>query len=170
MSIKRLQKSLTERPSPFGKAPIIRHLLTSFVLIVAANVVAAQEAWSPVPTEQANLPEVILLPMKIDGRTMAGGGWSLSYRNGLRGSDFPDHEAESRNVTFRDHNGKEVSTTVSWEIVRTQNNQCADRAKELCPDLIRMLSVPNGFVAVPESAWVNEGSSFRILIVPAGIV
>ena len=169
MSTKQPTPPLTERPAPFAKAPIIRRFITSIVLVVAANVGAAQDAWSPVPAEQASPPEAMLLPTKIDGRVMAGGGWVLSYRNGLRGSDFPDREVEIRNVTFRDHTGEQISATVSWEITRTQNNRCADHAEELCPDMLKMQLVPDGFIAVPESVWINEGASTRILIVPAGI-
>lgn len=150
-------------------APLFRRSLTAIVLAVAANTSAADDAWSPIPAKPAALPEAMLLPMTVEGRTIGGGGWILTYRNDLRGSEIPDREVESRTVTFHSQTGKQVSATVSWEITRTQNNQCADRRKAMCPDILRVLIVPDGFIAVPQSVVANEQTSVRVLIVPAGI-
>lgn len=62
-----------------------------------------------------------------------------------------------------------ANAVISWEIIRTRNNACVEETGSACPDMLRILSVPEGYMAVPESAWVDEGSGLEILIVPNGI-
>ena len=114
-------------------------------------------------------PEAILVPMALDGRASGHVGWILSYRNNLRGSDAPNREIQTRQVTTSDQNEGTTLGSISWEITRTQNNVCPDWQQARCPDQIRVLSVPDGFMAVPEQTWIREGSGLRIYIVQVGM-
>ena len=33
--------------------------------------------------------------------------------------------------------------------------------------MIRVLTVPDGFIAIPTEAWIGEGTALRLYIVPA---
>lgn len=140
--------------------------LTLLVVTAVANAGSAGEASSPPRMAYQDLPEAILLPLKHEGKLAAGGGWVLSYRNGLTGTDQPEREAQSRYVTHSDRANTPTTSLISWEITRTPNNLCPEAA---CPDMIRIIAVPDGFIAIPESAWIEEGETLRTYIVPAGI-
>ena len=116
-----------------------------------------------------NFPEAILLPIRFDGIALPQAGWILSYRNGLRRPDAPDREIQARRVRAPGSGGDLTDGLISWEVVRTRNNGCASAAGGPCPDTISVLSVPDGFVAVPAVRSVDEGATLQILIVPSGI-
>ena len=143
--------------------------MAAIALTTATNASSADDAYAPVSAIRTVSPETILVPLKVNGSLGADGGWILTYSNALSDTDVPDREVQSRRVTFVDHTGSGVSSLISWEITRTQNNKCATHALKLCPDMLRVLKLPDGFLAVPESVWVDEGSSVRVKIVPAVI-
>ena len=138
-------------------------------LIAAAPAIA--EDWQPVinPGPAATLPEAILVPILWDGSPVPNGGWILTYRNALTGSEVALRDVESREVSVRDLAGDTLRARISWEITRTPNSSCAAADLGPCPDQIRVLSVPDGFLAVPDAAVVDEGAALRIYIVPAAI-
>ena len=156
-------------PASGSNGSRIRLWMVSVGFAVAANACPANDAAPRMHEKLVDLPEAILIPMKVDGKPMANGGWILTFRNGFRGPDAADREIQVRRVTYDDHLEEQVTASVSWEIVRTRNNLCTGQATYPCPDRLRVLAVPEGFVAVPESIWVEEGTSTMIRIIPAGI-
>ena len=102
--------------------------LTLLVVTAVANAGSAGEASSPPRMAYQDLPEAILLPLKHEGKLAAGGGWVLSYRNGLTGTDQPEREAQSRYVTHSDRANTPTTSLISWEITRTPNNLCPEAA------------------------------------------
>lgn len=115
------------------------------------------------------LPETILVPIRFEGAIAPQAGWVLTYRNDLRGAKTPDREIEARRVRSPGPDSDSIDGLISWEIVRTRNDSCSSRTNGPCPDTIRVLSVPDGFIAVPEALSVEEGAVLKIHIVPAGI-
>ena len=115
--------------------------MTILAAVLLAGVASAETV------ERRVLPEVMVLPA-------AGEGWVLSYRNGLSGAERPDREVGRREVA--------PGEWIVWEIARTANDACAPA----CPDLIRVLSVPEGFAAWPVGAEVPEGAGLTIVIRP----
>ncbi len=81
--------------------------------------------------------------------------------------NFSDSTTKKRNVTHARVGGQQKNASISWEIVRTRNDICIQADSGPCPDRIRVLSVPDGFQAVPSSGWVDEGMIISIHIVPA---
>lgn len=124
----------------------------------------AQDNLPSFPNRAQALPETILVPIKRPGKHRPA-GWALAYYNGFSGPDVPDREVLSRNVMTTNRAGMPASGVISWEIVRTPNNRCA----ESCPDIIRVLAVPDGFMAFPTGSSVEEGAGLRIIIAPAGV-
>ena len=112
-------------------------------------------------------PESMLLRIRVDGAA-GPAGWILSHRNRLSGAETPDHEIRSRTVERASETAD--PGRIAWEITRTRNDRCPARRDTPCPDFIRILRVPDGFIAVPQEAWVGEGEMLRIYIVPAGMV
>ena len=151
------------------RATLVRLMVLSFIGALAANQGFAGDGWWPVPTKQRSLPESILVPLSYSGEKMPNGGWILSYRNGLQGPEAPDREVQIREVTFGDGGQNSITSEISWEILRTRNDACADDEGATCPDRLRVLTIPEGFMAVPASVWVDEGRAVRIFIVPVGI-
>lgn len=116
----------------------------------------------------AHLPEAILIPIRSQ---LSPGvpGWILTFRNTRRGPDAPDRETGARDVTATGPDGVPVAATIAWEILRTRNDRCSDHPAKDCPDTLRILSVPDGFIAVPKSAIVEEDGVLRVFIVPQGM-
>ncbi len=135
--------------------------------MMTASAVSSQQAKTPYEGQREVIPEVMLAPMQVKGRPAIEGGWVLFYRNTLSGPKVPDVEIQKRNVTHARIGGQQETVFISWEIVRTRNDLCIKAGSGPCPDRIRVLSVPEGFQAVPSSAWVDEGTIISIHIVPA---
>lgn len=152
-------------------AAIMSHLLgiACISVLTTAHPVKAQEYVSPYPRPHVSLPETILVPIRNERGSQTGGGWMLTYRNCYSSPDVPAREVHSRTVTWKAQ-ARTIGGSVSWEIIRTPNNECTDYSGGPCPDTIRILSVPQGFVAVPNIERVNEGENRIIYIVPAGVI
>lgn len=110
-------------------------------------------------------PEAVLIPIQSDGHSESR-RWRLSYHNRLTGSETPDSLIETRVVLLNNDNGRPSFGIVSWKIVRTRNDQCVQATGSSCPDMIHVLTVPEGYLAIPDDAWVDEGDTLQILIVP----
>jgi hypothetical protein len=113
-------------------------------------------------------PETMLVPMNSSAQSTSPSGWQLLYKNGLHGPEDPVLVTETRTVTLGVTNGRTTTGLISWQIFRTRNDTCAGATTRQCPDRFQVLSVPEGFIALPESAWVEEGEGLRVFIVPAG--
>ncbi len=113
-------------------------------LIVFLTPAAAQDF---APTRSV-LPEVMLI------RSLQQTGWVLSYTNQLSSAGSPDAEVQTRELP---------EGIVSWRISRSRNNGCLPSP---CPDSLQILSVPDGYIAVPQAAEVDEEKNVTILIVP----
>ena len=135
-------------------------------VMATASGVSSQQAKTPYEGQRDVFPEVILAPMQASGSKAIDGRWILIFRNSLAGPNVPDVEIQEREVTFARNGGQPETATISWEIVRTRNDICIQAGSGPCPDEIRVLSVPEGFQAVPPSAWVGEGTIESIRIVP----
>lgn len=131
------------------------------------NACFADEALLDLTVRYRNLPEAILIPMKHNDQFLVGGGWVLSYVNKPTSPDVPEQELQSRRVTYSDSSNSQISASISWEIRRTRNNLCEGRGQTGCADMIRVLTVPDGFIAIPTEAWIGEGTALRLYIVPA---
>ncbi len=135
--------------------------------MVTASAGSSQQAKTPYEGKHEGFPEVMLAPMKVNGSPATEAGWILFYRNTLAGPKVPDVEIQKRNVTHARVGGQQETASISWEIVRTRNDICIQAGSGPCPDRIQVLSVPDGFQAVPSSGWVDEGMIISIHIVPA---
>jgi len=144
-------------------------LAAALVLAALCQAGHAQQHQPALAAPAHTVPEAIVLPIRFDGTLSRPTGWVLSYRNGLLGAEAPDREVGSRRVAVQGPKGGQADGVVSWEIVRTRNDGCASSTGGPCPDIIRVLAVPDGFMAVPAELSVEEGATRRILIVPAGI-
>ena len=113
-----------------------------------------------------NLPAVVIIPIRQDSQPFTGGGWILVYRNLERPAQTPSVGHHSQSVYLP---GMLAEGLITWEITHTQNEKCSSSTGGPCPDLIYILSVPDGFVAVPESAQVDERDGLRIFVVPIGM-
>ena len=129
----------------------------------------AQTVPTPIAGSGYSLPEAMIVPIKTRGRADITAGWVLLYRNKLLGLQVPNVAVDGRTVIL--HPGAEGETTglITWKITRTRNDSCAGATIQPCADRIEILSVPEGYRAFPESAWVNEENGIQIFIVPAGI-
>lgn len=154
-----------------GKASLAAVLigLICLLLLDSSNRLLAQEFGVPASFERSAFPEAILVPKRLDGQILINGGWSLIFRNAKRGPKAPDHEVQSRMVAVKGAGNNTAFQLISWEITRTQNNRCPSHDRLPCPDEIRVLALPEGFMAVPRRAWVEEGQTLHIHIVPDGI-
>lgn len=166
-----LTQSGLHQPRP--RMPL-KAVLSPHVLAVACGAVLAitsalpaQQAPIPYDQQQDVFPEVILAPMQVNGIAEIGAGWILIYRNTLAGPSAPEIEVQTRNVPLAERGKRQESASISWEIVRTRNDICTEAGAGPCPDRIRVMSVPEGFLAIPEQAWVDEGTIMSIRIVPA---
>ena len=143
-------------------------LPAAFMAVLVATTSADAQADFNAPGHQRTiLPESMLLSIRVEGAASPT-GWILSHRNSLSGANIPDHETQSRTVVLDPET--EGTGRIVWTINRTRNNRCPEKFPTSCPDHIRIIMVPNGFIAVPEEAWINEGEVLSIYIVPAGIV
>lgn len=124
----------------------------------------AGESTFEYPAVRQQLPEILFLP--ISGQLDEAVGWRISYRNGYSGADAPVRVINSRAIVYLNQDGKKATASVTWQIERTTNSACIPVTGHLCPDMIKILSVPPGYIAVPESAVVKEGSAIEIHIVP----
>ena len=149
---------------PNSTTSLARLLGISVVVTFAANLCFADNGWWSVPTPKRSLPESMLIPLSYDGTAIPTGGWVLIYRNGLQGPDVADREIQIRHVASSE--GSQPTGVISWEIWRTRNDQCPNHGTGLCPDRLRILSVPDGYIALPGTIWVEEGKSIRVLFVP----
>lgn len=113
-------------------------------------------------------PEAILIPIGSPQQPTAL-SWRLAYHNGLRGPDAPDVLVEKRDVLVRGDDGRPATGVISWKIIRTRNDTCLAATGSACPDMLQIMSLPKGYMAVPESVWVEEGDGFQIHIVPNGV-
>lgn len=160
------------RPRPMRqKRPVAKHAkrlqaVACAAILTSANAAASQQATTHYAGQRNVLPEVILAPMQVNAEHRAGRGWMLIYRNTLSGPETPDVALQSRRVVLAGLHGPQHAATVFWEILRTPNVNCRNGGAGPCPDRIRVLSVPEGFQAVPEAAWVNEGTVLTIRIIP----
>jgi hypothetical protein len=114
------------------------------------------------------IPEVLLIAIRPDS-TSQNVGWILSYRNALSAPDTPASETGTRVVEVIGPDGQSVTARLVWHITRTRNDACLPLDGHACPDILRVLSVPEGFAAFPERAEVAEGGTVRLYIVPAGL-
>ena len=157
-----------ERCSLTAKIPCLLGVACILVLIIVRPV-QAQEYSSLYLKLLPSLPETILVPIKSEQNSQAGSGWMLTYRNGYSPEEAMDREVQSRDVTWLSNN-QLIDGLISWEIIRTRNSACTDSVGGPCPDTIRVLSVPHGFVVVPSIEEVKEGAARVIFIVPAGVI
>ena len=116
------------------------------LFLLAATPSMAQEPGA----RPATLPEAMLVASPETG------GWRLSYRNRRSDPATPDREIEIR---------QRPEGVIVWEIIRTPNNHC----HPACPDRLRILVIPKGYVAVPEALHVGEGDTAEFLILPAAL-
>lgn len=144
--------------------PKVYFQVASVAIVFLAGEMQAQESPLGVIAPSVELPETILVPMRSDGRILPYGGWELVFRNMRRGLNAPIEQIESTSVSYKDSNGDDVVDHIVWEILRTANSPCEAKGGNPCPDTITVISIPEGFLAVPESARVNEGSFAKILI------
>lgn len=162
---------MTRHPIP----DIARHRRWS----LAAAWILSQSLAGPAPAQRHDvhfgipvphsLPDVILVPIRSNIDPGTSGGWILTFRNQLSGPGTPDRDIETRIVTVAGADGAPVVAAITWAITRTRNDRCAQQTGKGCPDLLQILSVPEGFVAVPKSAIVEEQAGQRIFIVPQGM-
>ena len=137
------------------------------VLLATATPAAAQTDFVPPGIQRTAPHESMLLRIRVDGAASPA-GWIISHRNGLSGPDTPDHETQSQTVELASETAD--SGLIVWTITRTRNDRCEAHQDAPCPDLIRIVRVPDGFMAVPQEAWAGEGEVLEIYIVPAGMV
>lgn len=137
------------------------------VIVAIANAASSDQSVKAYSWQNTPLPEVILAPMQVNEDSVMAGGWILIYRNTSTGPEEPDVEIQSRNLVDLGFPRRRDDAVISWEVLRTPNGPCAKAGSGPCPDRIRVLSVPDGFQAVPEAAWVPEGTYLSIRIVPA---
>lgn len=137
-------------------------------LLAATPLAQAQTLPDGLPVS-AQIPQVMLLP--FPGRDGAFGptGWVLIYRNTLSTHDTSATETGTRTIELAGPAGMPQIATITWQIAHTANNRCAAPGHTGCPDTLRILSVPEGFVAVPRSAIVQEHAVQRVFIVPEGM-
>ena len=86
------------------------------------------------------------------------GMWNLLYENGSTSVNDPSDSV----LIEGDHN-------ISWRFERTSNAPCASRREdpappEVCADTIHVFP-PDGYIAIPDVATVNERDAAVILIV-----
>ena len=156
----------------FAAISIKRLQLTALALATMALLLLVGVSWAQEVPEldlstpsgrlSTGIPAAILIPIRNESLPNSNGGWVLVYRNLVRGAQTPNADIHSRSV---DVPGSMKEAVITWEITHTVNNKCTD-AVEGCPDQIRVLSVPEGYVAVPQSAQVNEREGLRVLIIP----
>lgn len=144
-------------------------LLAAFATLVLTATAGVAQSKSTPPIKRHTVPEVLLVPIALDGVPAGHGGWILSYRNTLTGLESPEREIQTRQVPLSNHREGANLRSIAWEITRTRNNDCVDWRQTRCQDQIRVLSVPDGFMAVPNQAWIREGAGLRIYIVPVGL-
>lgn len=140
------------------------------VFMATAGAVSSQQAVTPYVGHDGQLktnPEVLIAPLQFNGGLGSSDGWIIVYRNTLTGPEAPDLERQSRDVVHADPHSPHHIATVAWEILRTSNKTCNETGAGPCPDRIRILSVPEGYQAMPETAWVDEGAILSIRVVPA---
>ena len=160
------------RPQPMHrirpKTKLPRHLLAMAcgTFMAMAGSVSSQQVGTQNYGQREVLTEVILAPMRVNNGPAAVRGWILIYRNTLTGPEVPNVDFQVRNVFQPGIRGPHNSATISWEILRTPNDTCTQAGAGPCPDRIRVLSVPEGFQAIPESAWIDEGAIMSIRVVP----
>ena len=140
---------------------------TIMVLLATVAPAMAQTDFAAFDTQRYVPPETMLQQIRVDGGP-GSSGWILTHRNRLTGAETPDEEVESRTVEHPFNNG--ARSLIAWTITRTKNDRCPERQKAPCPDFVRIVAVPDGFLAVPQEAWVGEGDVLFIYIVPAGMV
>lgn len=138
-------------------------------MLVSAGPTGAQTVPTVVAGPRYVPPEAMIIPFNADGQSVAGDGWLLLYHNEQLGSQAPNIVIDSRRVTLRVDKESKPDGVITWKIVRTRNDSCVSATVQSCPDKIEILSVPDGFRAFPESAWVDEGHGIQIYIVRAGI-
>jgi hypothetical protein len=129
--------------------------------LLAAPCVAGDAAF--VPTGRLTLPETMLLPFAPVAAGSAQIGWIVVHQNTATGPHAPRSERVFRSVNLDD--GTEGHIAIRVE--RTRNDACRSDVGGGCPDLLRILSLPPGFMAVPDRMTVEEGATRRILVVPA---
>ena len=156
--------SKASKPSHFGAVLVLAiGLLLSSLNVSSAQEVPETNLSIPAGRLTTNIPESIIIPIQ-NARTQKGSdGWVLVYRNLVRSAQTPNTDLRFQSVkvpgTLRDG-------VIKWEILHTENEECLETVEVGCPDLIRILSVPEGYIAIPESAQVNERDGLRIFIVP----
>ena len=112
------------------------------------------------------IPETLLIPIRSRGAENASTGWMLVYRNFETSAKAPKMRTYDRTVSLP---GRGRSGKIVWEIINTVNASCTSYSGGPCPDIIRVVIVPEGYIALPQSAVVDERESIRIMVVPSGL-
>ena len=155
--------SKTSKPSLFGAVLVLAiGLLLSSLNVSLAQEVPETNLSIPAGRLTTNIPTATLIPIRNERLSNPHSGWVLVYRNLVSPAQAPNTEVHSRVVVGPDTAHQEA---ITWEITHTENSSCGGSEEE-CPDEIRILSVPAGYVAVPNRALVNEREGLRIFIVP----
>lgn len=139
-------------------------LVTLSTLITIGTPSFAQDELKMYLEPRFTPPEALLIPVHSEGQA-GSRKWRLSYHNGLTSSDTPDTMIETRVVPLNTDDGRPSFGIISWKIIRTRNDLCVQTTGSSCPDMIQVLTVPEGYLAIPDGASVNEGDTFQILIV-----
>ncbi len=127
------------------------------------------QAEEPYDTPVPFIPETFVAPIKNSGGSAKSLGWVLIYRNQLTMPKSSIRDVQSQTVRVGGVSGNPIEGTISWRIQHSENSSCNDLEGGPCPDSIQVLSVPEGFIAVPDSALVSESEKLLIYIVRAEI-
>lgn len=146
-------------PVAFTMAILVSHITSG---AASAQEVPELNLSTPAGRLTTGIPEVVLVPIRKGSVRNQTGGWVLIYRNFVRDAEATRLDVRSRRVGLP---GLSHEGVITWEITHTLNAKCID-VEGGCPDQIRVLSVPEGYMAVPESAQVEEREGLRILIIP----
>ena len=145
------------RQSIFVGGGMIRFIIP---LLFAASTVCAEQKTG---NDWFGNPEEVSVHPRMYMEKEVPGSWVLLYTNLLTGGVLET----SHSVTVS-HDDKD--RIISWVINRKPNLPCSAYADqrlpaEECADKI-VVSPPDGYLALPSEATVNEEDSMEILIVP----
>lgn len=135
--------------------------LATFLIAATTPTADADEA-DHAPKARLDLPETMILPFSPDGARGELVGWTILHKNTETGPGHAQIEHLRRIVR---HRGRDLVIVV--EIERTRNDGCEGSGERGCPDRLRVLSLPVGFMAVPSGGEIPEGAVLRVLVVPA---
>lgn len=146
----------------------LRNLFAAAVPFMIASVSVAQEVPEldlsiPAGRLSKGVPDSVIIPTGNNEDQASNSGWVLVYRNLVTSTATPNSDVRSKPVKLP--NSKTLGV-ITWEIIHTENRNCLREVYYGCPDQIEILSVPEGYMAVPERAEVAEREGLKIYIVP----